>query len=439
MLNNQSENPNYRAKIVQLSNGKKHSNADKLMCWNIDFQNVITNLDYKDGDVVVYFPVECTINKDLISYIDGFEDTTKNNNPEYKGFFNKHARVRAISLRGEKSQGFVLKSSIFENWLKLDLTTMHDYIGQEFDSVMIGHNNISICRKYVPVTQSKGTQPNKGKQPVSRISRLVENQFRLHNDTSNLRKNIDKIYPDDIISIHYKKHGTSFVVGNVLCNKKLTWYEKLIKKLGINVSSTEYDIIYSSRRVVKNQYETRGATSYYEEDIWGIVKEEIKDKIPKGITLYGEIVGFLPNGGEIQKGYDYGCKPNEHNTYIYRITFTNENGDVFEFTDKQIEEFCKKYDLLYSDTFFYYGKARHYYNDVIIDLQLWREGLLRYLEEQYNEKDCLMCTNKVPEEGIIVRVEKLYEYEAYKLKSARFLEWETKQLDSEETNIEDNA
>jgi hypothetical protein len=147
MLNNQSENPNYRAKIVQLSNGKKHSNADKLMCWNIDFQNVITNLDYKDGDVVVYFPVECTINKDLISYIDGFEDKTKNNNPEYKGFFNKHARVRAISLRGEKSQGFVLKSSIFENWLKLDLTTMHDYIGQEFDSVMIQDNDLNLGDK----------------------------------------------------------------------------------------------------------------------------------------------------------------------------------------------------------------------------------------------------------------------------------------------------
>jgi hypothetical protein len=49
-----------------------------------------------------------------------------------------------------------------------------------------------------------------------------------------------------------------------------------------------------------------------------------------------------------------------------------------------------------------------------------------------------MCTNKVPEEGIILRVEKLEYYEAYKLKSKRFILMESDAQEKEETNLEDN-
>ena len=47
-----------------------------------------------------------------------------------------------------------------------------------------------------------------------------------------------------------------------------------------------------------------------------------------------------------------------------------------------------------------------------------------------------MCNNKVPEEGIVVRKESLFSCDSYKLKSFRFLEFETKQLDKGESDIE---
>ena len=47
-----------------------------------------------------------------------------------------------------------------------------------------------------------------------------------------------------------------------------------------------------------------------------------------------------------------------------------------------------------------------------------------------------MCNNTVPEEGCVVRIEGL-EFEAYKQKSNRFYERETKNLDLGEINIED--
>ena len=307
-------------------------------------------------------------------------------------------------------------------------------IGTEFDYF----NDIEICKKYVPANTGRGILTKGNKKAVSKISRLLENQFRLHNDTENLRRNIDKINPDDYIGIHYKKHGTSWVVGNVLVKKSLKWYEKLAKKIGFNIQDKEYDIIYSSRKVVKNQYETKNSNHFYGYDLWQDIKDKVYDKIPKGYTLYGECVGFTKDGAYIQSGYDYSCPLNEFKIYIYRITVTNEDGFVIELEDRQIEEFCEKFGLNYKDTFIYYGKAKNLYPKLNTE-QHWHENFLKNLERDYNDKDCYMSVNKVPEEGIVVRKQKLFHYEAYKLKSARFLEFETKQLDKGEVDIEEQT
>ena len=43
-----------------------------------------------------------------------------------------------------------------------------------------------------------------------------------------------------------------------------------------------------------------------------------------------------------------------------------------------------------------------------------------------------MCKNKVPAEGIVVKLEELFSCRPTKLKSFNFLEYETKQLDNDE-------
>src|SRR6185437_2564248 len=112
-----------------------------------------------------------------------------------------------------------------------------------------------------------------------------------------------------IIVITDKFHGTSAVFSNVLINKQLTWYEKLAKKIGLKIVDKVYDNLYSSRSVLKNQYITKDADlGYYKEDIWSTINSKLKGKIEEGITLYGEIVGYLESGKAIQGGYDYGCK-----------------------------------------------------------------------------------------------------------------------------------
>ena len=152
------------------------------------------------------------------------------------------------------------------------------------------------------------------------------------------------------------------------------------------------------------------------------------------MTFYYEIVGFLPNGGAIQKDYDYGCEANKHAIYIYRITQTNIDGKVFEFSARQVQDFCKKNGLNVVPEL-YYGYAKEF-SDERLNKENWEIKFLETIKNKYNEKDCFMCSNKVPEEGVVVRIEGL-ECEAYKAKSERFYARETAQFDKGESNIED--
>jgi hypothetical protein len=68
------------------------------------------------------------------------------------------------------------------------------------------------------------------------------------------------------------------------------------------------------------------------------------------------------------------------------------------------------------------------YPDIILS-DNWNIEFIKRLEKDYNDKDCFMCSNNVPEEGIVIRKESAFSFEAYKLKSFRFMEYETAQLD----------
>ncbi len=427
----EKHNPNYLAKVIKVTGLRKHANADRLQVLTIDFQNVITGMDTKEGDICVFFPLESEINKEFLSFTNSFRHKELNDDKEVAGFFEDNARVRAMKLRGEKSMGYIVPASTVELFTAKDVAC---HVGKEFDTV----GDVLMVKKYaLPVKEQRLRE---GKKP--RISRLVENQVRLHTDTDNLRKSAHMISPDDYITVSYKVHGTSFWVANVMVKKKLTLAQKLMNLVGVPIVKTEYDFVYGSRKVVKNEYETQDTQDFYEGDLWGDIKEELKDKIPHGFTLYGEAVGYTKGGAEIQKGYDYGCKQGEKKLVIYRITSTNVMGQVHDLSSKQVQEFCDQMGLQFVHVF-YSGKAKNWAPSGMIPdysySEHWNENFVKLLESEYNEKDCFMCVNKVPEEGVVVRKEKLFGFEAYKLKSFAFLEYETKLLDEGQTNLEDNG
>lgn len=399
-------NKNYSAQIVKLTNPRKHSNADRLLCWAVNGCNVITDLSYKDGDLVIYFPVESRISFDFLSKNSLFRDCELNADKTVKNFFEKNSRVRSMKLRGEYSEGFAIRLDSLSFLGSFDL--------KEGDTFNLIDGNL-ICEKYEPMI-GKSSGPAKA---IS-LSKFVPGQFKFHEDTENFGRSLRDFSLNDIISISYKLHGTSFTARRCLVKGKkfLFWQRK-----------PHYELVASSRKVVKDLS--------CKEDLWVQTCEQLKGVIFDGLAIYGEIVGYNNTGRSIQGKFDYGCDPSgmqapKNKIFIYRINYTSQEGRVFEYSTTQIQQFCKKFGLE-TPPVFYIGSILDYCNNRDVDTEddNWRQNFLAKLKEEFNEKDCHLCKNKVPEEGVVIRKEGLT-FDAYKLKSSRFLLMETEALDKGE-------
>ncbi len=285
--------------------------------------------------------------------------------------------------------------------------------------------------------------------------------------TTLIKKCPNVIKPNDLISITEKVHGTSTIHARVLCKQPLNWKQKIAKWLTGEEFNT-YDYLYSSRSVVKNRHYNKNVTAgYYGVDVWAEADKIIKPYLIKGMTIYAEIVGYLPNGGYIQKDYDYGCEvPSTTNKFpdgasrshyiantdgthtkymhgkhfkilVYRITMTNVDGIVHEFSAREVQQYCEYVGLI-SVTQYYYGLAKDLYPE-LNEAEHWSENFISKLANDkrfYMEMNSPTCNNKVPHEGVVIKVENM-KSEAFKLKCFAFLDKEGKALDKGESNIED--
>jgi len=425
-------NENYCATVTEIKTLVPLENCNNVVGAIIFGNQVIVGKDTQIGDRGIFFPVECELSKEFLSNNNLYRHSELNVDKTKKGYFEDSGRVKCIKFRNHKSEGIFLplESLSFTNH-KEELTE-----NTSFDEI----SGIKICKKYVVYTRNVGEKGRQGKLHKKPVSKLLDNQFRFHYDTPQLFRNVHRIKPNDTLHLSRKIHGTSSISSRILCKKKLYIFERVLKKIGVNVVDTVYDHVYASRRVVKNDQLNPVSTGFYKEDIWGIAHEELKEHLQDGMTIYFEIVGFLPSNQYIQKNYDYGCESGKHKNYIYRITYTTPSGTVFEFSAKQVMDWCRERNLN-SVPFLYYGYAKDLF-DIPLDgidteegLTKWQEAFFLKLKETYLEKPCTICKNNVPDEGIVVRRE-TFSGDTFKLKSFLFLEHETKELDKGTVDIE---
>lgn len=429
-------NENYLASVIKIQNIRKHSNADRLQCVAIYGNNVITGLTAKENDLYVYFPLESAISGEFLKYTNSFRDSQYNTDILKKGMFEIHGRVKAIRLRGEKSEGYIVPAKEVEDFCKnvlgKEFSFSEKHVGVDFDSIC----EHILLKKYVPANQRRQTIGNKNTNPKKKKeSRLVDEQFHLHPDTAHLKRQIHQIFPEDYIAITNKLHGCNFVVSNVLTKRRLTFKEKIAKFFKVKVQETEYGLVYSSRKVVKNaNFTEQEHNHFYDADVWKIVADKIYPHLSQGLSVTGEIVGYTPSGRAIQKNYDYGCRPGELDFWIFNVTHTSPCGKVYTFSHREMIEFCKKFNFKTPETYFY-GKAKDLFPELNVE-QHWHDEFLKKMMETYLEKKCTLCRNDVWAEGVILRKDEPFEWNAYKLKSFNFLLGETEQLDSGEIDLD---
>ena len=379
------------------------------------------------------------------------------------GFFNKTGRVRSIRLGGVASKGYLFTLEELAKYNpKVKDINLEEYLGQDFDTVD-GELFVKAYVPFVPEKRTKTSNAEKRNKKIVRFDRMIEGEFSFNYDSLLLPKYIHKIKPTDSVAITVKIHGTSFVCGKVhvktpiklpfmrrMCNKFID-LTGLFKKYRTIDYKVEYGNVTSSRTVIKNKYINKDVTDgYYSVDVWGEYGELIYPYLSEGMTLYGEIFGYLTNSTKmIQKQYDYGCEVGTNKLMPYRITTSLPDGGKYEWnveevkdwTEKLIKEHPEIADRIHVIDLLYHGTLTDLY-PILSLTEHWNENVLEELRNDKKhfgmEKDEPLCENKVVREGLCIRIDDDETNENFKLKCQKFYDREKKLMDEGEVDIEMN-
>ena len=435
----------YKAYVTELKNVRKHPNADRLLLGDCFGNTVCVNLDYVEGQVGVYFPTDGQLSMEFADANNLVRKKDENGN-NVGGYMDPDKRnVKAIKLRGEKSDGLFLPLECLESFG--DITQLR--VGDTID-VFNGHE---ICKKYIPRSNvrrghySEGNKTRKHKVPVAPL-------FMEHADTEQLAYNLAAFKSGDEIEITLKMHGTSQRTAYLptLQGYKRTFWDRLTGKEGTPVYA--WGGVSGTRRVVLEDFEGGfyGSNAFREQH-----SKFFEGKLWKGETVYYEVVGFTDTGAPImaecnnkklndpdfvkQYGditiFSYGCAPNgvgyyfdeEHNQigienalpqsdiYVYRMTMTNEDGDVVEYTPDFMRYRCeqmgaKTVPVLWKGII---PENPGSANDPTISAGEWIKNVA---ERFYDGPDPVGKTHV--REGVVVRILNRPKFAAYKHKNFAF-------------------
>ena len=354
------------AYIVKINELHPHSNADRLQIATIFSNNVIVDLNTQIGDFGVYFPIDLQLSEEYCKVNDLVRRKDENGNPA-GGYLDPEKRnIRAMKLRGEKSEGLFmpLTSLAYTGETKFE-------IGDKIDIV----NGHEICRKYIPRGNRSFSAHTRQGNKTRKHSVPIAPLFAEHADTEQLVYNMNAFKPGDQIEITLKMHGTSGRTGYLpkFQGYKRTLLDKIFRRQGTPIYDWGY--VTGTRRVVLNDFEDGG---FYGSNAFREPHAKFfEGKLWKGETVYYEIVGFTNTGipimpqvsndrisdkkfrkryGEVTT-FSYGCvswpreDEKQSDMYVYRMTMTNEDGDVIEYSPDFMRYRCEQMGVKYVPLF----------------------------------------------------------------------------------------
>ncbi len=424
----------YCGYIVKVEHLRKHTNADRLQIATFFGNDTIVGLDVQPGQMGIYFPIDGQLSEEFCRVNDLVRRKDENGNP-CGGYLDPDKRnIKALKLRGEKSDGLFLPLIALSNF-----TTISDLkVGDTIDVL----NGQEICRKYIPRhNTSYQTSVGKAKQAKKNFAPT----FYEHVDTQQLAYNYGKFHAGDEVQLTLKMHGTSGRTGYLPLTKEIpqTFLDKILRR---HRTKTEYGYVTGTRRVVLDATHTGG---FYDDNSFRLaMAAKFDGKLHKGEVVYYEIVGFQgPNGQPImssvvnskikdkafskqygeQTVFSYGCDYMHGyedeapccDIYVYRMTMVNEDGDVVEYSPDQIKMRCEQMGIKVVPEF-----CRFYLPDHVQGLHGEMiptdpaEYLLRRVEEVFDGPDPVGKTHV--REGVVVRIMNRTSFEVYKHKNFSF-------------------
>lgn len=418
---------NYCGYITKLKNVRAHPNADRMLLADCFGNTVCIGLDAKDDDVVLYFPVDGQLSVEYAEKYNLVRKKDENGN-NIGGYLDPDKRnIKAISLRGAKSDGLVMPVSSLE-YTGIDMNTLT--VGTTID-VVNGHE---ICCKYIPKSRNRISSGNT-KTKTKKVKAPIAPLFEEHVDTAQLAYNLSAFKPGDEIEITLKMHGTSQRTGYLpkFVKMKRTIWDVITRKPGTPMYDWGY--VTGTRRVVINDYDDGG---YYGSNEFRCPHAKaFEGKLWKGETVYYEVVGYTTTGApimgsgstpkEYQKQYgktmefSYGCAPGgepQSDMYVYRMTMTNEDGNVVEYTPDFMRYRCEQMGIKTVPVFWkgYLGGNNCPYADECTAKECNVGECVKSIAERYYDGPDPVGKTHI-REGVVVRIVNRPKFTAYKHKN----------------------
>lgn len=452
-----SEHCGYVVKVEKL---RPHTNADKLQIATFFGNDTCVNLETTLGDVGIYFPSDLQLSEEFC--VENHMCRKKPDGTPDTGYLEPDKRnIKAIKLRGEKSDGvFMPLSCLAYTGVNLDDINVGDII-----TVVNGHE---ICKKYIPRGRSSNNSA-KGKGNKTRKKHVpAAPLFTEHADTEQLAYNLGAFKPGDEIEITLKMHGTSqrtaylpvlkgykatnriyqYALDAMLSGKNIgSWTRKIAERaLESAIPIYDWDYVSGTRRTVLDDWDGGfyGSNAFRKQH-----HDKFVGKLRKGEEIYYEVVGFTDNGIPIMgKGnnkkldkdfvkqygetttFSYGCdcaeqawkedrgqdpdKP-QSDLYVYRMTMTNEDGDVVEYSPDFMRYRCEQMGVKCVPEFVHVVLPDASYFD---ENHPVGEYVKEMAEQYYDGPDPVGKTHV--REGVVVRIINRPKFCAYKHKNYSF-------------------
>ena len=446
----------YNAYVTTLKNLRPHPNADRLQLAECFGNTICVSLDYTPEQIGIYFPTDGQLSEEFAIQNNLIRRKDENGN-NIGGYMDPEKRnVKAIKLRGEKSDGLFLPLSCLDycypdiNGGAAVMLNVGDTI-----NVINGHE---ICRKYIPKANPSKAREYDGKSKKKKTKKLnIAPLFDEHKDTEQLAYNLAAFRSGDLIEITRKLHGTS---GRTSHTKVLKGFKRsLLDRILFREGTPIYDWGYVSgtRRTVLDTFDGGfyGCNRFREK-----YHNMFEGKLLKGETAYYEIVGFIDNGTPIMgicnnkklndkefvkkygetTTFSYGCYPTgkkvmcgtdeygdykvlvdapQSDIYVYRMTMTNEDGDVIEYTPEYMRYRCEQMGIKTVPVHWYgFIPDEEIFTGVSCEFTNPGEFVLEKAEEFYDGEEPIDPTHI--REGVVVRIVNRPTFTAYKHKNFTF-------------------
>lgn len=409
------ENDNYAATVVRIRSKVNLEGCDNIVGTPLHGFQAIISQSTEVGQLGIVLPAECRLSDEFAGANNLYRHSDRNVDRGVQGYLEDNSRVRAMRFRGHRSDCLFMPLESLSYIKKLDITKFEE--GDTFDTI----GDHEICKKYVIKRKNRNAQLEKNKTKFVRVDKKYLPE---HYDSDNYFRNADVIPENKNVVVTQKLHGTSIRVGNTVVARRLGIASHLLKHLGIKVKEYEYDYVFGSRKVIKD-VNNPNQNHFYTTDIWCEEGKKLEGTIPEGFLLYGELIGWTPEGGPIQKNYTYKIPHTTCDLYIYRVATVNPSGFVCDLSWDQTVEFCRDRGLKTVPELW-----RGAYKDFVVEDYIDK----RFQDEGYAGVVPLDKESPV-DEGVCIRLDGIAPY-ILKAKGPLFYEHETKMLDEEALDLE---